>query len=388
MRHRTNQLNVDTILSVAIEKTGLALPGQLCEEALKVLIDACHDEADLSLIGQMVVKQHLLELLETRLRLLDYWQQTPQIEAQAVLPQIFITGLPKSGSTFLHRLLALDFDNRVPRMCEVMYPLPPPRRETFDTDFRIKKTDHRLWWLRLSHPDLIKAHPVGALIPQECGEMLGYCFESSAFLDMLSIPSYESWLRSRDLTSAYLFHSQLLKHLQWQWPAKRWILKSSDHLYALETLMKVYPEARFVFLHRYPPKVLQAACSQMKLLKSVFSQYDNPDLLGRYETACLNDKIDMIMVFQASHPHLASRIMNVRYQGLASDPVGEVRAIYDHFGLLLSDEVASRMEAFAAAEREKVRSDRFSLAYFHLDAKPSEHFERYCERFGVDQEEL
>jgi LPS sulfotransferase NodH len=355
---------------------------------LKVLVDACNDEANLSVIGRIAIRQHLLELLVTRFRLFDYWRQTPQIQAQPVLPQIFITGLPKSGSTFLHRLLALDFDNRVPRMCEVMHPLPPPRRETFDSDQRIRKTNNRLWWLRWFHPDLLKAHPVGALIPQECGEMLGYCFESRVFLDMLSIPSYESWLRNLDQTSAYLFHSKLLKHLQWQWPAKRWVLKSSDHLHALKTLMIIYPEARFIFLHRYPLKVLQAVCSQMALLKIVFSRNVSPDRLGTYETLCLNKKIDMIMDFRNSHPHLENRVMDLHYRDLAFDPVRAVRAIYSHFGLSLSDESASRMEVFVAAERSKDRSDRFSLAHFYLKTEPSQHFDCYCERFGIGREEL
>jgi hypothetical protein len=177
-----------------------------------VLIDSCNADAHLSLIGQIAARQHFLELLENRFRLIDYWQRKPEIMEQTIHPQIFITGLPKSGSTFLHRLLANDFNNRVPRMWEVMFPLPSPKCLSSDVDARIKKPDSRLRWI---HPAIAQAHPIGALIPHECGAILGYSFESNVFLDMFSIPSYEAWLRSRDMRPAYDFQLSFLKHLQW-----------------------------------------------------------------------------------------------------------------------------------------------------------------------------
>ena len=142
-------LNFNNLLSAAISRTGLKYSAdQQCEESLKVLIDSCNNEANLSLIGRIAPRHHLLELLETRFRLIDQWQQTPEILEQKIHPQIFITGVPKSGSTFLHRLLAHDLTNRVPQMWEVMFPLPSPMRVTYATDQRIKKTDKRLRLLR------------------------------------------------------------------------------------------------------------------------------------------------------------------------------------------------------------------------------------------------
>ena len=241
-------LDANRLFSTAFRRARLPYSlDEQCEDSLKVLVDSCNEEAGLSVIGRIAARQHLLELLETRLRLIDCWQRTPEIQEQAVRPQIFITGLPKSGSTFLHRLLAHDLNNRVPRMWEVMFPLPSPANVTFASDPRIDKADKRLRWLRWTHPALVKSHPVGALIPHECGAILGYSLESNVFLDMFSIPSYETWLRNRVMDSAYEFHLSFLKHLQWQCPAERWVLKSSDHVHALETLLQVYPEAHVSF---------------------------------------------------------------------------------------------------------------------------------------------
>jgi hypothetical protein len=337
----------------------------------------------------MAARQHLAELLATRLGLIDFWQRTPEIQEQALRPQIILTGLPKSGSTFLHRLLAHDPVNRVPKMWEVMFPLPFPSCMTPDFDQRIKKADKRLRWLRWTHPALAQAHPIGALIPQECGAILGYTFESNVFLDMFSIPSYEAWLRSRDAGPAYDFHKSFLKHLQWLCPAERWVLKSSDHVHNLKILIRRYPEVRIIFLHRDPVKVLQAASSQMTLLKSLFSSSINPLLLGAYEDSNLHDKVNKIMEFRDSHVYMEDRFMDIRYPDLAADPVGIVRAIYDRFGLAISAEAEAGMQAFAAAERDKKRSDRFALSDFSLDPEreyPS--FDQYCRRFGVTREAL
>ncbi len=383
-------LALDSLLSAATRGTGLKDScDEQCEESLKVLIDSCNQEAGLSLIGRIATRQHLLDLLETRLRLIDYWQRIPEIQKQAIRPQIIITGLPKSGSTFLHRLLAHDLSNRVPRMWEVMFPLPSPMNVSFASDPRIQKADKRLRWLRWTHPDLVKAHPVGALIPHECGAILGYSFESNVFLDMFSIPSYETWLRNREMASAYEFHLRFLKHLQWLCPAERWVLKSSDHVHALNTLIRTYPEARIIFLHRDPLKVLQAASSQMTLLKSVFSRSINLRQLGAYETRTLNDKVRKILEFRDNHADLEDRFIDIRYLDLADDPVATVRTIYERFGLTLAGEDEGRMAAFVTFERNKRRQDRFSLADFTLGPEQqSAHFDLYCERFSIGREAL
>ncbi len=383
-------LRPDDLLSDAVLKAGVNCPfDQESGEPLKVLVDSCNEEAGLSIIGRMAARQHLLELLETRFRLVDYWQRKPEILEQAVSPQIFITGVPKSGSTFLHRLLAHDSANRVPLMWEVMFPLSFPVRAPSASDPRIRKADNRLRWLRRAHPALVKAHPIGAFIPHECGAILGYSLESNVFLDMFSIPSYETWLRNREMDAAYEFHLRFLKHLQWQSPAERWVLKSSDHVHALKTLMRTYPEAKIVFIHRDPLKVLQAASSQMTILKSIFSSSINLRQLGAYETRTLNAKVKKILEFRENHVDMEDNFMDVRYLDLASDPVGTARAIYDRFGLTLSAENESRMQAFADAERNGMRSDSFSLADFTLGPEQrSPHFELYCERFGIGREAL
>jgi hypothetical protein len=388
-KQRLLPLESGRLIAAAVRRSGMKHAGPRLEEALKVLTALCDSEAELSLFGRIAVRQHFTDLLSTRFRLVDYWKRTPEIQAQQLSPQIFITGLQKSASTFLHRLLEFDANNRAPRMWEVMYPLPFSAGGSNGRDPRIVKTENRLQWLRWLHPKLVQAHPIGALMPQECGEILSYSLESDIFSDMFHIPSYVEWLRERDPEPAYRFHELFLKHLQWRRPAGRWILKSSDHVQNLKTLLNVYPGARIIFLHRDPVKVLQASSSQQVLLKKLFSNRLDPAGLALEEEGSLYDKTRKIMEFRDRHAGQDDRFMDVRYQDLAADPVGTVRKIYERFGLSLSDEDEARMVAFADSERERDRSDRFDLEDFGVS--PEEGYRRfadYSERFAVEREAL
>jgi LPS sulfotransferase NodH len=386
--HRLIPVDSDQLISaVAGNKGSKYFLDEQCEECLKVLVDSCNAEAGLSIIGRIAVRQHLSELLATRFALIDYWQRTPEIQAQEIHPQIFITGLPKSGSTFLHRLLAHDSNNRAPEMWEVMFPLPATEGMRPGLDPRITKAENRLRWLRVTHSALVQAHPIGAHIPQECGAIKSFSFQSDVFTDMFSIPAYEAWLRKQDAVPSYEFHRSFLKHLQWLSPTGRWTLKSSDHIHNLRTLFQIYPKAQVIFLHRDPMKVLQAAASQQVLLKRLFSRSVDPRRLAANEVFSLHDKTQKIMEFCDGHVCLEDRLMDIRYRDLAADPIGTVHKIYDRFGITLTAEDEARMAAFADSERNKKRQDRFSLTDLGLDPEREyQKFNTYYKRFRLERE--
>lgn len=340
-------LDVDNLIDTAMRRTCLEDFGDPpCKSALQVLVDACNNEAGLNLFGRFAARQHLLDLLETRLRLVDYWRRTQEIRKQQIRRPLFITGMPRSGSTFLHAMFSQDPGNRVPRTWEVMFPLPAPTCREIDSDPRIRRAQNRLRWLLWTRPSIVKAHPIGARLPQECIAITSYSFQSDEFLCMFRIPSYEAWLRTRDQKPAYGFHRSFLQHLQWLCPGDRWVLKSPDHVHALEALFGMYPDARVVFLHRDPLKVLGSVASLTKLLWDAFSCHIDPRQVGADEARILSDKAVKIMEFQDRHSSLADRFIDVRYLDLIRDPIETVRRIYNSFGLTLSAHAEARMRAF------------------------------------------
>lgn len=360
------------------------------EEALRIIVEACNGEAALSLFGQVSARQHLIDLLETRLRLVNYWREKTEIQKQSILPPLFITGLPRSGSTFLHDILGHDAANRVPMTWEVMFPLPPPTKEGFGGDPRIARADSRLRLLRWIKPSIMKAHPIGAALPQECIAIMSYSLLSDEFLCMFRIPSYERWLRTQDMTASYMFHRRFLAHLQWLCPGERWVLKAPDHVHALEALIRVYPDARFVFLHRDPLKVLGSVASLSRILLSAFSNRIDPRQIGSEEARILREKATNIIEFQDRHPELRERFINIRYSDMVRDPLENVRRIYGHFGLVLTGQTEAQISAFLKDDRGKKRKMHgYRLADFGLDpVKEGTRFADYRARFAIPHEPL
>ena len=384
-------LDPEDLLSASIRDTGLADFGEpQCEEALRVLADSCNSEADLNLFGHFAARRHLIDLLCTRLKLWNFWQQTPEVQAQRISEPVFITGMPRSGTTFLHDLFAQDPGNRVPRTWEVMFPFPPPTREGTDSDPRISKAENRLRWLHWIHPAIAKAHPVGARLPQECIAITSYSLRSDEFLEMFRIPSYEKWLRRQDMGPVYLFHRRFLSHLQWRCSGARWVLKAPDHVHSLKALIGAYPDARIIFMHRDPLKVVGSVASLTAMLRGAFCRHDDPRLLGADEARILADKAVKMMEFHDSYQRLSDRFIDIRYMDLVRDPLGTIRRIYDSFGFAFHPGAEARIRGFITALRSKRRPRHtYRLSDFGLDSQQEDaRFTLYRERFAVERETL
>jgi LPS sulfotransferase NodH len=382
-------LNFDDLIAQAIHRTHLEDFGDPpYEDALRVLINACNYEANLSLFGQFVVHHHLLDLLKTRLKLVSYWQQKPEILEQPIRQPVFITGMPRSGSTLLHNLFAQDPRNRIPRTWEVMFPLPPPSCKESDFDPRILKAEKQLRLLIWIRPAIMKVHPIGASLPQECIAILSYSFQSDEFLCMFQIPSYEVWLRAHDLGKAYEFHQRFLKHMQWLCPGKQWVLKAPDHVHSMEALLRTYPDARFVFLHRDPLKVLGSVASLTKILRGAFSHHIDFRQVVANEAFNLAEKVKKIIEFQDRSKHLADYFINVNYLNLIRNPIPTMQQIYNHFGLNLSDIAERHMHILLNARHNKKRPRHFyRLTDLELDQyRNVPLFAAYYERFAIERE--
>src|SRR5262245_40318231 len=270
----------------ARQRTGLEDFGDPpLEPTLSKLVNSLESEADLHPLGRFLMRGHLLEILETRLRLRKAWQgRTSELAATPITRPVFITGMPRSGSTFLHELLAQDPDNRSPRIWEVMFPLPP---ENGSRDNRISKADGRLRWFRRLAPKADSVYPARACTPHECLAIHSYTFLSEEFLSTCRIPSYETYLRSVGLGPAYAWQKRFLQHLQKDAPGKQWVLKSPDHLYALEELFRVFPDALIIQTHRNPLDVLRSSLQLIGVLHRLFARPADPNQIREREVRML-----------------------------------------------------------------------------------------------------
>lgn len=379
-------LDVDALCARACQQTGLTDFGDPpLQEPLTRLVNSLENEADLQPLGRFLMYEHLLELLKTRLRLVDAWR-SPSVDPTVALIQhpVFITGMPRSGSTFLHELLSQDPDNRSPKVWEAMFPLLAASPSRTRRDLAIRRAAGCLWWFRRLVPGADAVYPMRAETPQECVAIHSYTFWSEEFVSTCRVSSYERFLHSAGFAPAYAWERRFLQHLQSGCPAKQWILKSPDHLWALEELFSVFPDAFIIHTHRDPLEVLKSIIQLTKTLRGLFSRPDDANELCGHETKALAERINRSIQFRDSHPALAGRFLDVNYTELVSRPMTVIRRLYEQLGRPLTGPTVQRMNQLIATRSRYPRRHDPALAELNFDMAAERHrFQNYCERFGV-----
>src|SRR5437667_8286596 len=357
-------------------------------EALSRLLDSCRDEARLNLIGKIALKVDVLQALCARLKMERDRQLHPNISRQEIRKPLFIVGLPRSGTSVLHRLLAADPEHRAPLMWEVRSPSPPNRvREKRRIQQAAQSSNFFNWIV----PTFRYVHAIGPEVPQECVSLMTPTFLSDQFDAMYYVPSYRTWFFRQDLRPAYEYHRRFLQHLQFRRAGRRWILKAPTHMFAMPALLSVYPDALFVQTHRTPVDSMASVSSLVTILRSAFSDAVDPLTVGR---EAINYWSDSMEKFLDERDRLANdRICDLEYNQIRRDPIAAVRRIYDQFGWSLSREAEQRMRVLVASNAQRESANhRYHLEQFGSSAEEVlSAFASYCQRFGLsssDGEEL
>lgn len=332
------------------------------------LCTALEDEARLNLVGRLSARNHLLQLLENRLDIEAARSDDPAIAAQRIDAPVFVTGLPRTGSTLLHSLLAQDPSLRVPWTWEVMLPgRQPPGADPRADERRIARTDSLLAWVHRLAPRFRAIHPIGAALPQECIAITAHAFASVEFKTTFNVPSYQAWLDATPAAheTALRYHLRFLQHLQRHSATNRWVLKAPAHLHNLDAIVTAYPDARFVFTMRDPVEVVASIASHGVTLASAFSDAVDYPALARYWMRWWAEGYRRAVHFRLRHPQ---RFVDLEYVTLVADPVAAVRQLYEALGMRLDDNAAVRMRRFLDDNRQDQHGrHRYSLEQFGLD---------------------
>jgi Sulfotransferase family len=377
----------ETLCEEARRRTRLANFGDPpIDPALSILVNSLELEAGLHPLGRFLMRAHLRELLETRLRLVQAWsEETGALENAQIQRPVFITGMPRSGSTFLHELLAEDAENRVPRVWEVMFPIPGRNRARSKADPRVHKAEAFLWFFRRLAPRANSVYPIRAWTPHECVAIHSYTLLSEEFAMICRIPAYEAFLREANFVPAYAWQKRFLQYLQLSCPTRQWILKSPDHVHSLEHLLKVFPDAVVIQTHRNPLDVLRSSIKVTQMLEGVFAPADDHTQIRTREVRSLAEHMESITSFREAHPDLDERFVDVKYHELVSDPLTVVRQIYQRLDKQLTERAIDRMQLFAS-KRSLYKGQRHGSVPpdFALDgALDQRRLEAYCSQFGI-----
>ncbi|GAA2409557.1 sulfotransferase [Actinomadura vinacea] len=380
--------SVQDVLAAAERAAGLDdHGGDGFRESLGGVVRLLNEDADLPAERRAAAFGQLVEVLAGRLRLVEDDRRHPGIGREEVTAPLIVIGFGRSGTTFLHSIIAADPDNRAPAYWEVARPSPPPGLAAAD-DPRIALGDRDIESWLADLPGFITQHPYwdqGGSALMECEGFLVYDLRNHYPIQLSKIPYGTSWVADRDDDVVrYEFHRWFLKHLQYGAPPRRWALKGVDHQFHLAGLRAVYPDARLVWAHRDPVQVCGSLLAVISMLIRGTGKMGDPAEFARAWLDRQGELVDGIL----ADPFAADpAICHVRYPDLVSDPVGTVRGVYDHFGLPVTAEFERRARAWLDAPEN--RPDRhgkwtYALAEYGLDEDDIDaRFAGYRERFGV-----
>lgn len=376
-------LAADVLMEAALRRAGRKdFSNRSFVGPLKHLLRAYNEEADLSVFGNYAARFDVLRCLGNLLDFDAAEDAKPDIVNRRIVRPIFIAGLPRSGTTFLHTLLAQDPANAVPRFWQLIYPYP--LRTCFaNSDCRRTRVARQLNVFRHLSPELDELHPIATDAPQECTDITAQVFQSLRFDTTHRVPSYLRWIDGHGHDEAYRFHRRFLQHLDAQAPGRQWILKCPDHVFALDAIRAVYPDAEIVLLHRDPLSVLASVAKLTELLRRPFSRRVDREEIGREVSSRWAEGADRMVA--AASRNGANRILHLHYREVVSAPMETVAGLYRHCGLTLSEEAARQMRTYLhRVPRGGYGVHRYSLTEFGLDAAHlCDRFARYMDVFGI-----
>ncbi|WP_323794099.1 sulfotransferase [Nocardioides sp.] len=370
-RTRPDVGSFDDIVAAAERTTGLSdfgwEPGTEHETGLRLLAeDLASPEAGLTPLGNYFQRSEVKSALVGRLLTQARFDERPEHADVPIERPIFVMGLPRTGTTALHRLLHADPMAQGLEMWLTQFPQPRPPRETWEDDPIFQAMQTAFSAHHVESPDFMGIHYMDATTVEECWRLLRQTGKSNSYESLANIPRYTEWLKKQDWTDAYARHKQNLQLVGLNDPEKRWVLKNPSHMTALDALMTVYPDALVVYTHRDPVVCIASSCSLSAETTAGHSTTFVGDVVG-------STQLDLwSRAFHSYHDARTSyddaQFADVAFSDLVADPMGVVRGVYEKFGLEFSADTEAAVGEIDRESKQggKAPSHRYSLGDYGL----------------------
>lgn len=377
MTERTTVGTVEDLHASATRMTGLTDFGvDDYTEALGVLLDSYARDEDLTPFGSKISRVFLRGALVARLLSEAAWRQHPEHADVAIERPIFVTGLPRTGTTALHRLLTVDPAHQGLEMWLTEMPQPRPPRETWESNPVFAGIEAQFSRHHVEHPEFMGVHYMSAAEVEECWQLLRQTFKSISYECLANLPTYSKWLEGQDWTNAYARHKKNLQLIGLPDRDRRWVLKNPSHLFALDELMAVYPDALIVQTHRPPSTIMASACSLAEQATEGWSKKFTGEVIGRGQLELWARGLETFTAARTKYD--PAQFVDVDYADFVADPLGTVEGVYSRFDIPLSPAAQQAMESMHDESRSGDRrpAHRYTLEEYGLTA------EEVDERFG------
>jgi hypothetical protein len=383
---RLVSLKIEDLLEAAGRQTGLQDYGDpLFTNALAALLDSVAQEGSLSFLGRFTVRQFLIENLCTRLRIIEVCKRFPEIRQQDIQQPIFLTGGYRSGTTYLHNLLAAHPAVRAPLFWELRHPCPTLDPHTVDPRRQIRSVRLASRIHRYLAPDFSMVHPLEAEKPEECLHLFDKsCAGTTAFF-ITEAKAFAWWLLDHGIQHGYDFFKLQLQLLNWLRPGRQWVLKWPYHLWHLDALLRTFPDAVIIHLHRDPREIIPSMCSLAALARAPFCERIDIRALGQFWLAYY--KAGLIRAFKAREKAAAKQVIDILYTDLKKNPIAAVQRIQNMIPLEGFKSWTKSLQARASIRSPKRPGHhRYDLAQFGLDAgQIRDNFAGYLKKYDMDR---
>ncbi|MDT3443239.1 MULTISPECIES: sulfotransferase [unclassified Pseudofrankia] len=358
---------IDELHTVAATLTGLSDFGPSDYlEGLEVVLASYEKEASLTPDGVRAIRDELCGILVARLLSEAGWHRHPEHAQVPIERPVFIVGMPRTGTTTLHRLLTADPANQGLELWLTYAPQPRPPRSTWPDNPIFEQVRQGVGAFMEQHPGYLGIHNRTADGVEECWLLTRQSMLSAYFEFTGYVPTYSAWLAGQDWTGAYQRHRRNLQLIGLNDQGRRWVLKSSSHMPCLDALLATYPDALVIQTHRRPASaVLGSACSMVSHLAAGKSSTFHGQAIGPVLFDMATRALERFAADRAKHD--PATFYDVEFDAFIADPLAVVADIYRHLGWELADEVGPAMLA-VLAEDARLRSHRYELADFGVNA--------------------
>ena len=309
---------------------------------LRQLLSAYDTDPQLSSLGREFAMGGIVTTLAARLRAERGWHERPECLRTPIRAPLVITGIPRTGTTALHKLLSMDpqFQGLEHWLAEA--PMVRPARASWPSQPAYQASVAALEAYFQMMPEMRKAHDMVADEVEECLDVLRQSFVSNRFGASTYIPSYDRWFLAQDEQASYRRYADVLRLIGADETDKRWLLKNPGHVAQMQCLLAVFPDALIVQTHRDPVKAIASLCSTLHMARRMFEgDAARAEVLGARECAYWQRAVDCTDQLRAARP---GQFFDVDHRRFHSDPLGTIRALYAHFGLRLDQVALGRMQ--------------------------------------------
>lgn len=373
----------DELHRAATAQAGPGGFGSGYEDGLRRLLDALDQETALTATGRAYAFGGLAATLAARVYAERGWAQHPQSLHTPVRAPLVITGIPRTGTTALHKLLSLDPQFQGIERWLAAAPMPRPPRQRWPQIPEYRRCVEGLAAMARAAPALLALHDMSADTVDECLEVLQQGFVSNTFSSTLEVPAYTEWLLQQSEAPSYRRYADVLRLIGMDQPQRRWLLKNPGHTWELETLLELFPDACVVQTHRTPLQALPSLCSVLKVARGIYQGPNlRPERIGPVEARKWRRAVDRTEAARRRHPQ---SVFDVDHRHFHADPIGVVRAIYERFGLELRGDTVEAMRRWLREQPAEQKSGhRYSAAEFGLDEGAlAELFADYIQRYDL-----